>query len=140
MDLTLKQAYTVIGACEQRAREMGKSFAIAVVGAEGHLKAVVRMDGAAFLTPDVAQAKAYTAAFYRRNTEDIVAAFQNRPIFAASMSALTNGRVLYGRGGFVLQDGGEVVGAVGVSGSTEDDDCEVSRAGVAAFAPARSGA
>ncbi len=40
----------------------------------------------------------------------------------------------------VLQDGGEVVGAVGVSGSTEDDDSEVSRAGVAAFAAARSGA
>jgi uncharacterized protein GlcG (DUF336 family) len=138
MDLTLKQAYMVISACEQRAREMGKSFAIAVVGAEGHLKAAVRMDGAAFLTPEIAQAKAYTAAFYRRDTENVVAGFQNRPIFAASMSALTNGRVLYGRGGFVLQDGGAVVGAVGVSGSTEDDDSDVGRAGVAAFAGARS--
>jgi uncharacterized protein GlcG (DUF336 family) len=133
MALTLDRAQTIVDASLTKARQMGVKIAVVVVDSSGILAAAARMDGSGFLAPEIAQSKAYTAAAYRRDSGEMVERFGSRPLFAASMSALTDGRVLWGRGGFVLREGDQIVGAVGVSGGTEDEDCEVAQAGAGAF-------
>ena len=133
MSLTLDRSQSIVAASVAKGREIGVKIAVVVVDSSGILAAAARMDGSGFLAPEIAQSKAYTAAAYRRDSGEMVERFQSRPLFAASMSALTDGRVLWSRGGFVLREGDQIVGAVGVSGGTEDEDCEVAQAGVAAF-------
>jgi uncharacterized protein GlcG (DUF336 family) len=112
------------------ARQQKWAVSIAVVDAAGELVAFLRMDGAPFSSIDVSRAKARTAARFRRPTR-------------ALDSALTAGRLailgLEGatpvEGGVPIVVGGEVVGAVGVSGVTSAQDAQVAQAGVRAVTP-----
>jgi glc operon protein GlcG len=123
-----------ISACIEKATEMGVPVSVAVVGPEGHLIALERMDDAGFITPDTARAKAFTVAAFRsmspRFTDGLVIQqwFKERnPQMLVNASVLTNGQVTASGGGAPVFKGDEMVGAYGISGATGDQDEEIGR-------------
>jgi glc operon protein GlcG len=118
-----------IKAAVGKAEEMGVPVSIAVVGPEGHIIAVERMDEAGFITPETAIAKAYTVAAFRsmspRFPDGLVIQqwFKERnPQLLISLAALTNGRIAASGGAAPVFKGSEMVGAYGVSGGTSQQD------------------
>jgi glc operon protein GlcG len=121
-----------IKAVIEKAVEMGVPVSIAVVGPEGHLIAVERMDDAGFITPDTAIAKAYTMAAFRsmspRFPDGLVIQqwFKERnPQLLVSLAALTNGKIAASGGAAPVFKGDEMVGAYGISGGTSQQDEEM---------------
>jgi glc operon protein GlcG len=100
-----------------RARELGFRVAIAVVDEAGHLVACERMDGALWVTPEIARAKANAAAAFRATTLDLEERFTKRMLFADNVAGLGDYRFVFGKGGVPIVANGIVVGAVGVSGA-----------------------
>jgi uncharacterized protein GlcG (DUF336 family) len=130
-DITQVQAEAVIRAANQKAVEIGAKMDIAVVDAGGNLKAFRRMDNAWLGSIDISIKKARTARFFDMNTGDIGALSQpGGPLYTIEVS---NGGLITFPGGIPLRNGnGEVVGAIGVSGSTVQDDHDVASAGASA--------
>jgi len=123
-----------IKAVVEKAEDMGVPVSIAVVGPEGHLIAVERMDEAGFITPDTAIAKAYTMAAFRsmspRFPDGLVIQqwFKERnPQLLTNLAALTNGKIAASGGTAPVFKGNEMVGAYGVSGATSDQDEEIAQ-------------
>ena len=118
-----------IAAVIDKATEMGVPISVAVVGPEGHLIALERMDEAGFITPDTAIAKAYTVAAFRsmspRFPDGMVIQqwFKERnPQLLVNLSALTNGKIAASGGSAPVFKGNEMVGCYGISGATSDQD------------------
>ena len=118
-----------IKAATEKAAEMGVPVSVAVVGPEGHLIALERMDDAGFITPETAWSKAYTAAAFRsmspRFQDGLVIQqwFKERnPQLMINMAVMTNGRVAASGGCAPVFKGDDMVGAYGVSGATSDQD------------------
>ena len=116
-------------AVTEKAMAMGVPISMAVVGPEGHIIAVERMDEAGFITPDTAIAKAYTVAALRsmspRFPDGLVIQqwFKERnPQLLISMSVMTNGRIAASGGAAPIFRGSEMVGAYGISGGTSQQD------------------
>jgi uncharacterized protein GlcG (DUF336 family) len=105
---------------------------IAVVDEAGVLKAFSRMDGAALLSVQVAQDKAYTAAGFGLSTDGWHDFIKNDPPLAAGATAGIDRLVVFG-GGYPIKAGDQVVGGIGVSGGHYSQDMEVARAGLAAL-------
>jgi glc operon protein GlcG len=121
-----------IAAVVEKAAEMGVPVSVAVVGPEGHLIALERMDEAGFITPDTAIAKAYTVAAFRsmspRFPDGLVIQqwFKERnPQLLISLAAMTNGKIAASGGGVPVFRGDEMVGAYGISGGTSQQDEEM---------------
>jgi uncharacterized protein GlcG (DUF336 family) len=116
--LTLDQAVTCIDRGVAKARELGFLVALAVVDEAGHLVACHRMDGALWVTPEIARAKANAAAAFRASTGDLEARFGgSRQLFAGNVAGLDNYQFVFGRGAVPLVQDGRIIGAVGVSGA-----------------------
>src|SRR5215212_279121 len=130
-DISLQQAQAVVEACVRKASELGTKMDIAVVDAGANLKAFVRMDDAWLGSIDIAIKKARTARFFNMNTGDIGAISQpGGPLYNIEHS---NGGLITFPGGVPLKNSaGEIIGAVGVSGSSVEDDHAVAEAGAAA--------
>src|SRR5476651_2827085 len=118
-----------IKAVVEKADEMGVPVSVAVVGPEGHLIALERMDEAGFITPEIAMAKAYTVAAFRsmspRFPDGLVIQqwFKERnPQMLINASIFTGGRVVVSGGCAPVFKGDELIGAYGVSGGTSDQD------------------
>jgi uncharacterized protein GlcG (DUF336 family) len=122
MELALKQARECIERGLNKARELGFKVAIAVVDEAGHLVACERMDGALWVTPEIARAKANAAAGFQTSTRDLEERFTSRLLFAENVAALGDYRFVFGRGGVPVVDGGRIIGAVGVSGAVPADN------------------
>jgi glc operon protein GlcG len=120
--LSLEQARACIGRGIVKARELGFMVAIAVVDEAGHLIACDRMDGALWVTPEIARAKANAAAGFRASTLDLEERFSKRMLFADNVATLGDYAFVFGRGGVPVVDGGRLVGAVGVSGAVPADN------------------
>jgi glc operon protein GlcG len=120
--LALEQARACIARGIARARELGFEVAVAVVDAAGHLVACDRMDGALWVTPEIARAKANAAAGFRASTLDLEERFTKRMLFADNVATLGDYAFVFGRGGVPLVQDGQVVGAVGVSGAVPADN------------------
>lgn len=120
--LALEQARACIARGIARARELGFEVAVAVVDAGGHLVACDRMDGALWVTPEIARAKANAAAGFRASTLDLEERFTKRMLFADNVATLGEYAFVFGRGGVPLVQDGQVVGAVGVSGAVPADN------------------
>ena len=121
--LTLRRAVACIEAGLAKARALGFEVAIAVVDDAGHLVACHRMDGALWITPEIARAKANAAAAFRTTTLDMEERFsKGRQLFAGNVAALGDYQLVFGRGGVPLLAEGRVIGAVGVSGSVPADN------------------
>jgi uncharacterized protein GlcG (DUF336 family) len=130
--ITLEEARTVIAAAEQKAQEIGQPMDIAVVDAGGNLKAHVRMDGAFIGSIDISINKAFTSIAFETQTKDLAPQTQSgQPLFG--INTTNNGRIVIFPGGIPLVRNGEVVGAIGVSTGTVEQDQEVAEAGAAAF-------
>jgi uncharacterized protein GlcG (DUF336 family) len=120
--LTLDGARTCIGRGITRAEELGFRVAIAVVDEAGHLVACERMDGALWVTPEIARAKANAAAGFRATTLDLEERFTRRMLFADNVATLGGYEFVFGKGGVPLVADGRVIGAVGVSGAVPADN------------------
>lgn len=130
--LTLEDARRVTAAAEEKANEIGQPMDIAVVDAGGNLKSHVRMDGAFIGSIAISIDKAYTAIAFEMPTKDLVGDTQpNQPLFG--LHTTNNGRVVIFPGGIPLVRDGQVIGAIGVSTGTVDQDQAVAEAGAAAF-------
>jgi len=124
-------ARDMILAAERKAQEMGHPFVIAIVDESGVLKAFSRMDGAALLSIQVAQDKAYTAAGFGMST-DMWHEFVKDDAPLAMGAATGIDRLVVFGGGYPIKIGDAIVGAIGVSGGHYSQDMEVAQAGLAA--------
>jgi uncharacterized protein GlcG (DUF336 family) len=131
-DITLEAAESILAAAKRKAAELETLMDIAVVDAGGNLKAFVRMDGAWLGSIDISIRKARTARWFDMNTGEIGKYSQpGGPLFGIEHS---NGGLITFPGGVPLKDSkGNVVGAVGVSGSTVENDHAVAVAGAEAL-------
>ncbi len=129
-DINLTQAQQAVDAALNKAKEMGVKMDIAVVDVGANLKAFARMDGAWLGSIDIAQKKAKTARWFDMPTGAIGGLSQpGGPLFNIEHS--NNGLITF-PGGLPLKNGAdEVIGAIGVSGSTVEDDDAVASAGAA---------
>ena len=130
--ITLADAKRVIAAAERKAEEIGQTMNIAVVDAGGNLVAHVRMDKAWIGSVDISIKKAWTSRAFDIPTKDLAGLSQSGDQFFG-IHASNGGRVMIFAGGVPLKRGGEVVGAVGVSGGLGKQDHAVAEAGAEAF-------
>ncbi|HSC08225.1 MAG TPA: heme-binding protein [Steroidobacteraceae bacterium] len=130
--LTLEDARTVIAAAEEKARELEQPMNIAVADAGGNLVAHVRMDNAWLGSIDISIKKAFTSRAFDVSTKELAKLSQSGSQFFG-IHASNEGRVMIFAGGVPLKRAGKVVGAIGVSGGSGDQDHAVAEAGAAAF-------
>lgn len=124
-------AHKIVAAAEAKAKEMAHPFVIAVCDESGVLKAFSRMDGAALLSVQIAQDKAYTAVGFGLSTDAWHDFIKNDPPLAAGAVGGIDRLVVFG-GGYPIKVGDAIVGAIGVSGGHYKQDMEVAQAGLAA--------
>ncbi len=128
--VNLADARRVIAAAEKKAAEIGQPMNIAVADEGGNIISHVRMDGAWIGSIDISQKKARTARWFDMNTGDIGGLSQpGGPLFNIEHS---NGGLITFPGGVPIKDGDVVIGAIGVSGSTVENDHTVAAAGAEA--------
>jgi uncharacterized protein GlcG (DUF336 family) len=130
--VTLNDARRIIAAAEKKASEIGQPMNIAVADAGGNLIAHVRMDGAWLGSIDISIKKAYTSRAFDIATKDLAAHSQSGGQFFG-IHASNDGRIMIFAGGIPLKHDGKVVGAVGVSGGSGEQDHAVAEAGAAAL-------
>jgi uncharacterized protein GlcG (DUF336 family) len=130
--VTLNDARRVIAAAEKKAIEIGQPMNIAVVDEGGNLVAHVRMDGAWIGSIDISIKKAFTARAFDISTKDLATHSQSGGQFFG-IHASNDGRVMIFAGGIPLKKDGKVVGAIGVSGGSGEQDHTVAEAGEVAF-------
>jgi glc operon protein GlcG len=126
--ISLDRALALIAAGRRAAEAEGLALAFAVVDAGGHLVALHRMDGAPWIAPEVAIGKAWTAAAYGLPSASQGEKMAELHAFSAAISAATRGRYTPQIGGLPVVDGDEVVGAMGASGGTGQQDEDAVRA------------
>jgi len=130
--VTLERAHKVVMAARKKAEDIGVPMNIAVVDAGGNLTAFIRMDNAWLGSIDIAQGKAFSARAFDMATKDLGAESQmGKSLFG--INASNQGKIIIFAGGIPLKDGNRVVGAIGVSGGSVEQDQTVAEAGVAAF-------
>ena len=123
--MTLTAALDCIVRGLAKAQELGFLVAIAVVDEAGHLVACHRMDGALWVTPEIARAKANAAAAFRSSTHDLETRFSARQLFAGNVAALEGYQFVFGKGGVPIFADGQLLGAVGVSGAVPAENDHV---------------
>ena len=131
-DVTLDVAKQLVAAAEEKAEEIDVPMCIAVMNEGGNLVAFQRMDDALLASISISQNKAYTAVSLKLDTETVWEVSQP----GESLYGLGNtneGRIITFGGGIPLESDGDVVGAVGVSGGSAEEDVTVAWAAVAAF-------
>jgi uncharacterized protein GlcG (DUF336 family) len=124
-------AHRVIDAAEKKAAEIGVPMVIAVCDESGVLKAFSRMDGAALLSVQIAQDKAYTAIAFGMATHEWFDFIKDDPPLLHGI-VKTERLIVFG-GGYPVKIGGAVIGGIGVSGGHYKHDMEVAQAGLAAL-------
>lgn len=130
--LTLEDARRVVAAAEEEARRIGQPMDIAVVDGGGNLKEFSRMDGGFIGSIDISINKAFTSVAFEAQTRDIGELAQvGEPLYG--INTTNGGRVVIFGGGIPLVRGGAVIGAVGVSTGTVEQDQQVAEAGAAAL-------
>ena len=130
--VTLADARRVIAAAEEKAKQIKQPMNIAVADAGGNLVAHVRMDDAWIGSIDISINKAFTARAFDIQTKDLAQFSQSGGQFFG-IHASNHGKIMIFAGGVPLKLDGKVVGAIGVSGGTGEQDQSVAEAGAAAF-------
>jgi uncharacterized protein GlcG (DUF336 family) len=130
--ISTELAHRVIAAAEAKANEMGIPFVIAIVDESGVLKAFSRMDGAALVSVQIAQDKAYTAVGFGISTDGWYDFIKDDPPLSAGATDGIDRLVVFG-GGYPIEVDGTRVGAIGVSGAHWGQDMEVAQAGLGAI-------
>jgi uncharacterized protein GlcG (DUF336 family) len=130
--VSLAEARKIIAAAEKKAAKLGQPMNIAVADAGGNLVAHARMDGAWLGSVDISIKKAWTSRAFDIATRDLAEHSQSGGQFFG-IHASNGGKVMIFAGGIPLKRGGKVVGAIGVSGGSGEQDHAVAEAGAAAF-------
>jgi len=134
MTLTLAQATAIIDAAIAEGRRKNFAFlAVAVLDPGGHVIACKREDGASFLRFDLASGKAWGALAMGFGTRELARRALEQPAFVAALSAVSQGRMVPSPGGVLVASAdGQLLGAVGISGDTGDNDEACAIAGISA--------
>jgi uncharacterized protein GlcG (DUF336 family) len=130
--VTLCEARKVIAAAEQKAAEIKKPMNIAVVDEGGNLVSHARMDGAWIGSIDISINKAFTSRAFDISTKELAQYSQSGEQFFR-IHVSNHGRVMVFAGGIPLKRAGKVVGGVGVSGGSGEQDQAVAEAGAKEF-------
>jgi uncharacterized protein GlcG (DUF336 family) len=130
--VTLDDARKIITAAEKKAKELRQPMNIAVADGGGNLVAHVRMDGAWIGSIDISINKAFTSRAFDISTKDLAEFSQPGKQFFG-INASNGGRVMIFAGGVPLRRAGKVIGAIGVSGGSGEQDQAVAEAGAQAF-------
>jgi glc operon protein GlcG len=128
--LLLEGARAIVAAAEKKAREIKVPMNIAVVDAGAHLLAFIRMDGAKLSSIEVSLTKARAAALRAAPSGPSPAKGEPNPVLSIGLSLATGNKLTAIRGGLPLIVDGQVVGGIGVSAGSEDEDVMVAQAGV----------
>jgi uncharacterized protein GlcG (DUF336 family) len=129
-ELTLEAAERVVAACKKRAEEIGQPMCIAVADGGANLVAFARMDHSLLAALDIAQRKAVTTVGFQTETRELAALAQpGAPLFGIASAGAT----VFGGGVPLTGEDGRVVGGVGVSGGSPEQDHDVAAAGATAL-------
>jgi uncharacterized protein GlcG (DUF336 family) len=134
MTITLEQAQTIIAGALKEGSALGlKPISVAVLDPGGHLVAFARQDGSSNLRPQIATAKASGALALGISSRQIGEMAIERPTFVAAAAGLNPSGIVPAAGGLLIRDAnGSVIGAVGVTGDTSDNDELCGLAGIKA--------
>lgn len=134
MAITLEQAHTIVAQALAKGREMGlKPLSVIVLDAGGHPKAFEREDGASPGRFGIARGKAYGSVMLGLAGTAQQARAEQQAYFMAAVNGVFGGQVVPVPGGVLVRDAaGEVIGAVGVTGDTSDNDAVAAVAGIEA--------
>ena len=127
------RARRALEAARAEADRIGKPVSVAIVDAAGLLVLFERLNDARAFTAYVAEGKACASAFTGRDSGDLQGMMENYPAFGPALAAKLAGRFVPVRGAVVLTDPSGVVGAIGVSGATAEEDERIAKAGAAAL-------
>jgi uncharacterized protein GlcG (DUF336 family) len=132
--LTLEQANLIIAEALKKSKAAGyQPMGVAVLDASGNLKAFASEDGASMFRFDIARGKAWGAVGMGVSSRTLAERAKDNPNFFVTLAATAQGKFLPQPGAVVIKNAqGQVLGAVGASGGTGDQDEEICRAGVAA--------
>ena len=131
--LTLALAEQFLDAAKAEALKQGWTMSFAVVDVSGRQVALIRMDGARWMTTQVAQAKAFTAATFRRPSAAVEELAEQRPDLFQSLTQLIDEPMLLAGGGLPIIIEGILLGGVGASGGTEAEDIDCAQVGLDAI-------
>ena len=123
MNLTLEKSSIIVDKTVAEARKLKiRPLCVAVLDEGGHLKALKREDGASILRPQIAIGKAWGAIGMGESSREIGQRLKERPAFLGALSDLSDGKVVPVPGGVLIIRDNSIIGAVGVSGGTSDED------------------
>lgn len=123
MNLTLEKASFIVDKTLAKAREIKiRPLCVAVLDDGGHLKALKREDGASILRPQIAIGKAWGAIGMGESSRELGIRLKDRPAFLGALSDLSDGKLVPVPGGVLILGDNTIIGAVGVSGGTSDED------------------
>ena len=128
----MEQARALVAAGIRAAEEKGYLVAVTIVDASGNFMWCGCMDGTKFVAPDIARAKAYTAAAFRQSTGVLEEKANPKPVFYTGVQIVHDGRIAIGQGALPIWNGNELVGGIGVSGAAPQEDEEVAAAALKA--------
>lgn len=133
-ELTLAAANTIIAAALEAGTKAGfKPLTVAVLDAGGHLKAFQKQDGASMLRYEIAFGKAYGSLAVGMGSRWLDRTAKERPHFMEGLTAVSGGRIVAVPGGALIRDAaGALLGAVGITGDTSDNDETCAVAGIEA--------
>ncbi len=131
--ITLAQASRLIeGALAKAAELEAAPLTIAVLDPGGHLVAFQRQDNSGIMRPDIAQAKAWGSLGFGASSRVLAGIAQQNPNLVSAFVGVSGGRLVPAPGGVLIRDGGgELVGAVGITGDVSDIDEQCAVAGIA---------
>jgi uncharacterized protein GlcG (DUF336 family) len=131
--LTLKEAEAIVAAGLKKAREMSfEPMTISVLDASGTLKAMSREDGSGLVRPDIAFSKAWGTLGMGLPSRELGRRNDLMPNFFGALNIVSQGRVVPMPGGVLILREGQLVGAVGATGDTSDNDEVCAIAGIEA--------
>jgi uncharacterized protein GlcG (DUF336 family) len=132
--ISLEQANTIIEGAFARAKELGlKPLSIIVLDAGGRVKAFQKQDGSALLRFEIAYGKAFASLGMGRSSKLVLQKYREKPKFMENLEALSDGPIfLEGGAQLILDEFGEVVGSVGITGDSNEMDDECAFAGIRA--------
>lgn len=132
--LTLSIAEKIISSAFEKAADLKlKPMTVVVLDAGGHMIAMARQDGSSIMRPQIAGGKAYGALAVGTGTRWLNANAETRPHFVQALNGASGGQIVPVPGGVLVKDAdGEVLGAVGVTGDTSDNDEAAAVAGIEA--------
>ncbi len=123
MPLSLNDARKMADDCLRFAAEMNlQPLTVAVIDASGSLKALLRQDGTSTLRPEIAQGKAKGAIALGMGSRAIFERAKQQPFFVQAMNTLSGGHLVPVPGGVLIRKDGEIIGAVGITGDSSDND------------------